>query len=76
MGNSFKVATEITLSLLLIVCINLNVIHKLFISQNECCCKDRYLIIAHIDGLKHEIRTKFCCHQAAHLEEILLLFSS
>lgn len=37
MGNNFKVATEITLSLLLIVCINLNVIHKLFISLNKCC---------------------------------------
>lgn len=79
-GNNSNVATEITLSLLPIIFNNLNVIQKLFISQNDCSVVKVVFLqqtgSAHINGFKHEIRTKFCCHQAAQPEEILLLFSS
>ena len=79
-GNNSNVATEITLSLFPIICNNLNVIQKLFISQNDCSVVKVVFLqqtgSAHINGFKHEIRTKFCCHQAAQLEEILLLFPS
>ena len=80
MGNNSNVAPEITLSLLPIICNNLNVIQKLVISQNDFSVVKVVFLqqtgSAHINGFKHEIRTKFCCHQAAQLEEILLLFSS